>query len=54
MSVTQQDQSTASAGAPSPEDFEAEARAFLDAHAEKRPVETFVWGQGSDDVSLFP
>ena len=54
MSVTQQDQSTASAGAPSPEDFEAEARAFLDARAEKRPVETFVWGQGSDDVSLFP
>ena len=54
MSVTQQAQSNASAGAPSPEEFEADARAFLDANAERRPVETFVWGQGSDDVSLFP
>ena len=54
MSVTQQAESSASAGAPSPESFEADARAFLDANAEKRPEETFVWGQGSDDVSLFP
>jgi acyl-CoA dehydrogenase len=36
------------------EQFEAEARAFLDAHAYKRPTETFVWGQGSDSVGLFP
>ncbi len=36
------------------EQFEAEARAFLDAHASKRPTETFVWGQGSDSVGLFP
>ena len=54
MSVTQQAESDASAGTPSPESFEADARAFLDANAEKRPEETFVWGQGSDDVSLFP
>jgi acyl-CoA dehydrogenase len=38
----------------SPEQFELDARAFLDAHAEERPVEQFVWGQGSDSVSLFP
>ncbi len=36
------------------EQFEREARAFLDAHATKRPEEQFVWGQGSDSVSLFP
>ena len=36
------------------EGFSADARAFLDSHAEKRPEETFVWGEGSDDVSLFP
>jgi acyl-CoA dehydrogenase len=36
------------------EEFSADARAFLDSHAEKRPEETFVWGEGSDDVSLFP
>ncbi len=34
--------------------FEAEARAFLDAHAPKRPPDTFVWGEGSDHVGLFP
>lgn len=32
------------------EQFEQEARAFLEAHAEKRPVEkAFVWGEGSDN-----
>ena len=40
--------------APTTEEFEADARTFLDANATKRPEETFVWGQGSDDVSLFP
>lgn len=36
------------------EDFTAEARAFLDANAEKKPpVKEFVWGQGSDDVAVF-
>ena len=54
MSVTEQTESTTASGAPSPEAFEAEALAFLEANAERRPVETFVWGQGSDDVSLFP
>ena len=36
------------------EQFEIEARAFLDAHTEHRSQETFVWGQGSDSVGLFP
>jgi alkylation response protein AidB-like acyl-CoA dehydrogenase len=36
------------------EQFELEARAFLDAAAPKRPSETFVWGQGSEQVGLFP
>jgi alkylation response protein AidB-like acyl-CoA dehydrogenase len=32
------------------EEFEKEARAFLEANAEKRPVEkAFVWGEGSDN-----
>jgi alkylation response protein AidB-like acyl-CoA dehydrogenase len=36
------------------EDFTAEARAFLDAHAERRPpAQEFVWGQGSDEVAVF-
>ena len=39
---------------PTPGQFELEARSFLDAHASKRPEETFVWGEGSDNVSLFP
>jgi alkylation response protein AidB-like acyl-CoA dehydrogenase len=39
---------------PTPEEFEAEARSFLDANATPRSEETFVWGQGSDNVSLFP
>jgi len=54
MTVTEQAQASSGAGAPTLEDFEADARAFLDDNAEKRPEETFVWGQGSDDVSLFP
>ncbi len=37
-----------------PEQFEGEARAFLDGHAEKRSRERFVWGQGSDRVGLLP
>jgi len=36
------------------EQFEADAVSFLDAHAAKRPEETFVWGQGSDSVGLLP
>ena len=36
------------------ERFAADARDFLDAHLERRPAETFEWGKGSDDVSLFP
>ncbi len=41
-------------GTPTLEQFELEARSFLDAHASKRPEEAFVWGEGSDSVSLFP
>ncbi len=44
----------AAAAVPTTAQFEREARAFLDANAERRPEETFVWGQGSDDVSLLP
>jgi alkylation response protein AidB-like acyl-CoA dehydrogenase len=33
-------------------DFRAEARAFLDANAERRVEETFEWGKGSDQVGL--
>src|SRR5665213_1566438 len=54
MTVTEQAEPTSAAGSPTPDEFEAGARAFLDANAEKRPEEVFVWGQGSDDVSLFP
>ncbi len=39
---------------PTPEEFERAARGFLDAHAEKRSEETFVWGEGSDSVSVLP
>ncbi len=39
---------------PTEEAFAAEAHAFLDAHLERRPAESFEWGTGSDDVSLFP
>ena len=36
------------------EAFEKEARAFLDANAEKRePEKAFVWGEGSDKVAVF-
>jgi alkylation response protein AidB-like acyl-CoA dehydrogenase len=36
------------------DDLRAEATAFLDANAERRPAATeFEWGQGSDDVALF-
>ncbi len=49
MTATQHDESTAADGGTTPEQFEAEARAFLDANAERRPEETFVWGQGSDE-----
>lgn len=36
------------------EDFTAEARAFLDANAERKPPKAeFRWGEGSDDVGLF-
>ncbi len=48
-SVTDDSESTVS-----PEQFEHEARQFLDGHAAKRPPETFVWGEGSDRVGLFP
>lgn len=46
----------AAADAPSVtlEEFEAEARAFLDANAERKPpAAEFVWGEGSDDVAVF-
>jgi len=33
-------------------DFRAEARAFLDANAERRVEEKFQWGEGSDKVAL--
>jgi acyl-CoA dehydrogenase len=39
---------------PSLEVFEQEARAFLDAHASRKEEErAFVWGEGSDKVSMF-
>jgi alkylation response protein AidB-like acyl-CoA dehydrogenase len=49
-------QATASGEAAevSAEQFELDARSYFDANAEKRPEETFEWGQGSDNVSLFP
>ncbi len=37
-----------------PDEFEAEARTFLEARATRRPDETFVWGTGSEHVGLFP
>jgi alkylation response protein AidB-like acyl-CoA dehydrogenase len=54
MTATQHADSSTADDALSPEQFEAEARAFLDANAEHRTEETFVWGQGSENVSLFP
>ena len=38
----------------SPEAFEADARAFLAAHADERIDKDFVWGEGSENVSLLP
>ena len=36
------------------EEFEQEARAFLDANAAKKEAEKkFVWGEGSDKVAVF-
>ncbi|MBI2704177.1 MAG: acyl-CoA dehydrogenase family protein [Actinobacteria bacterium] len=37
------------------DDFKAEVKAFLDANAEAKEADNkaFVWGEGSDDVSLF-
>jgi alkylation response protein AidB-like acyl-CoA dehydrogenase len=35
------------------EQFEVDARAFLDQHLERRAVEQFEWGHGSDHVGLF-
>ena len=35
------------------EDFEQEARGFLDAHARPRTEEEFVWGEGPDKVAVF-
>lgn len=46
--------STVQSDVPSVDDFERAARAFLDANLRRRTAEAFVWGQGSDDVSLFP
>jgi alkylation response protein AidB-like acyl-CoA dehydrogenase len=54
MTATQHAEPSTADGGISPEQLEAEARAFLDANAERRPEETFVWGQGSENVSLFP
>ena len=33
-------------------EFRAEAIAFLEANAEKKPERAFVWGEGDDDVSI--
>ena len=41
-------------GEVSLETFEAQARGFLDGHASRRAEEeVFVWGKGSDQVTLF-
>ncbi len=44
-------------GRPEPEpneaEFETDVRQFLDGHAERRRLEKFVWGEGSDEVGLF-
>jgi alkylation response protein AidB-like acyl-CoA dehydrogenase len=37
---------------PSEEEFAREAESFLEAHAEHRPPERYLFGEGSDDVSL--
>ena len=38
----------------SEQEFEAEAKAFLEANAEPRVETKRVWGEGSDEVGLFP
>jgi alkylation response protein AidB-like acyl-CoA dehydrogenase len=39
---------------PTIEEFSAEAKAFLDANATPKPEERkFVWGEGSDNISMF-
>ncbi|MFF0156539.1 acyl-CoA dehydrogenase family protein [Streptomyces sp. NPDC005263] len=39
---------------PDPQDFAAEARRFLDAHAAKAPDRTaFTWGEGDDSMAYF-
>ncbi len=42
------------AGGIGPEQFEAEARKFLKAHAAERMEEDFVWGRGPENVGLLP
>jgi alkylation response protein AidB-like acyl-CoA dehydrogenase len=39
---------------PTLEEFEAEARAFLDTHATPKAEQRFAWGLGSDRVGIFP
>jgi alkylation response protein AidB-like acyl-CoA dehydrogenase len=36
------------------DEFEDEARSFLASHVPRRVKETFVWGEGSDHVGLYP
>ena len=53
--ASEQDSATTVAAGPiTAEQFELDARAFLDAAAPKRPTETLVWGEGSDHVGLLP
>ncbi len=59
MTTTETTGASASSGRddaamPEARAFEAEVRQFFDAHAERRRAETFVWGEGSDAVGLFP
>ena len=54
MTATTDASTTAPGDAPSVEEFTSAALAFLEANASRRTAETFVWGRGSDDVSLFP
>ncbi|HEX5613730.1 MAG TPA: acyl-CoA dehydrogenase, partial [Acidimicrobiia bacterium] len=37
---------------PTVDEFRAEARAFLDEHAEPKREERFAWGQGSDRIGV--
>ncbi len=53
-STTERREGAADPVGPTLADFEIEVRDFFDAHATKRPEETFVWGEGSDAVGLFP